>query len=131
MKWKRFARFCALISLIFLLLSLGCAAAAPVSAGGRRAAAKAGATEVQHGQRSVGRRKCETSDDFLFWPDKIFGWDASVRRRNLSRAYRIPHSARLQEELKRKLSERNKLLTEYEVRPFITYTVMDFLFTRM
>lgn len=48
----------------------------------------------------------------------------------LSRAYCIPHSARLQEELKRKLSERNKLLTEYEVRPFIIYTVMDFVFTR-
>ncbi|PWA22110.1 hypothetical protein CCH79_00010318 [Gambusia affinis] len=32
----------------------------------------------------------------------------------LSRAYCIPHSAHLQEELKRKLSERNKLLTEYE-----------------
>ncbi|MEQ2161942.1 hypothetical protein GOODEAATRI_014881 [Goodea atripinnis] len=51
---------------LFDLLSLGCYAAAPVSAGGCCTAAKAGTTEVQHGQRSVRRRKCETSDDFLF-----------------------------------------------------------------
>lgn len=44
--------------------SLGCSAAALGSAGGCSAAAKAGTTEVQHGQRSAGGGKCETSDDF-------------------------------------------------------------------
>lgn len=52
------------ISLICPSFSLGCSAAAPGSAGGCCAAAKAGTTEVQHGQRSAGRGKCETSDDF-------------------------------------------------------------------
>lgn len=51
-------------SLISPSCSLGCSAAATGSAGGRCAAAQAGATEVQHGQRSAGRGKCETSDDF-------------------------------------------------------------------
>lgn len=52
------------VSLIPLPLSLGCFAAAPGSAGGRCAAAKAGTTEEQHGQRSAGRGKCETSHYF-------------------------------------------------------------------
>lgn len=52
------------VSLILLSFSLGCSATAPGIAGGCCAAAKAGTTEEQYGQRSAGRRKCETSDDF-------------------------------------------------------------------
>lgn len=57
-------RFSLDVSLIFPSFSLGCSAAALGSAGGCRAAAKAGTIEEQHGQRSAGRGKCETSDDF-------------------------------------------------------------------
>lgn len=51
-------------TLICPSFSLGCSAAAPGSPGGCCAAAKTGTTEVQHGQRSAGGRKCETNDDF-------------------------------------------------------------------
>lgn len=49
-----------------LSLSLGCSAAAPDRAGGRCAAAEAGATEVQHGQRSARSRECEMKLRFPF-----------------------------------------------------------------
>lgn len=112
--------------------SLGCSAAAPGSAGGCCAAAKAGTTEVQHGQRSAWRGKCEK-----WW----FPFDTLKYFTCLTHGCRFmweqysTHTSRccicLQAELKHKLSERNKLLSEYEVESFIIYTSMHSLDTYM
>lgn len=99
-----------------LPLSLGCTAAALGRAGGRRAAAEAGAAEVQHGQRSAGRRECEI---FHSMP-KSPGRDAAANR--ASHLF-----IRLQAELKNKLSERNKLISEYEVTHRLAGTLVRLL----
>lgn len=49
---------------ILCSFSLGCSAATLGCAGGCRATAEAGTTEVQHGQRSAGWGKCERMPHF-------------------------------------------------------------------
>lgn len=80
------------ISLICPSFSLGCSAAAPGSAGGCCAAAEAGDTEVQHGQRSTGRRKCETNDDFhvaLHFSTRSSSVDASLCEIDVEQMYHV------------------------------------------
>lgn len=100
-----------------LSLSLGCPAAAPGRAGGRRAAAEAGAAEVQHGQRSAGWRECEISH--------------SIPRRPGQAGAAANHASHVficsQAELKNKLSERNKLISEYEVMHRLAGTLVHLL----
>lgn len=90
---------------VSLSLALGCSAAAPGRAGGRRATAEAGAAEVQHGQRSAGRRECEISHSMPKTPCRT-----GAAANHASHLF-----VRLQAELKNQLSERNKLISEYEV----------------
>lgn len=97
--------------------SLGCSAAAPGRAGGRRAAAEAGVAEVQHGQRSVGWRECE-----------IFHSMPKSPCRTGAAANHTSHLfIGLQAELKNKLSERNKLISEYEVTHRLAGTLVHLL----